>query len=101
MTPEGGWGSTTGDPRPYAPPAEPGPLVEGLTGDWSAEMAKVRRMHAEKLAAEREAARPRHARGHVFLAAVARGVGTALIALGELVSAAGTAVRGIGVRHLP
>lgn len=90
----------------YAPPAAPG-LPDPLTlrrielaADWQQQEA-ARLAREADLAAEREPTTPRHARGHVFLAAMARGLGTVLIALGGLVVAAGTTVRGIGVRHLP
>ena len=86
--------------RPYVPEAsDPGPKADGMTRDWSEAMAEARRMHEER-SARPEPPRRRHARGHVLLGAVARGIGAALIALGELVAAAGTAVRGMGIRDL-
>lgn len=79
-------------PRPYAPSApDPGPRVEGLTGDWSEAMAEARRMHEARQAPE--PAGPRHARQHAFPGVLARGTAAVLILLGTLLVAAGTAVR--------
>lgn len=99
------WGPGKDDPDllrvpGYAPEAVPGPRIEGLTGDWSDALAQGEREAAARAAAA-EPARHRHARGHVFLGAVARGIGTALLAAAAVLAAAGTAVRGMGMRHLP
>ena len=91
--------------EPARAPWAPGQPLAGRTADWSREIAAMaedrRAREAAAAGPSAEPPRPRHARGHVFLAAVARGAGTVLIALGTFVVAAGTAVRGMGVRHLP
>lgn len=85
----------------FAPPAqEPGPKANGLTEDWSREMAEIMRVRDAKAEAEpvaTEPARPRHARRSDFLASVARVVTLVRVWAGEALITAGTAVKGRAV----
>lgn len=87
----------------FAPPAqEPGPKANGLTQDWSREMAEIMRARDARAEAEAEPVateppRARHARRSDFLASVALVVTLVRIWAGTALIAAGTAVKGRAV----